>query len=83
MVQIDFAEIYAFLRQREIQAAHWNNQQATLCTIHIKIGSEHKNMVVISDYMRHDTAFVHCAQRLIIDFLRKHYPQVKKVNYLR
>ncbi|CAF2076139.1 unnamed protein product [Rotaria magnacalcarata] len=82
VVQIDFAENYTFLRQREVQAAHWNNQQATLFTIHIKIGSEHKNMLIISDYMRHDTAFVFCAQRLIIDYLRKHYPDVKKVNYL-
>ena len=83
VVQIDFAENYTFLRQREVQAAHWNNQQATLFTIHIKIGNEHKNMVIISDYMRHDTAFIYCAQRLIIDYLRKHYPEVKKVNYLR
>ncbi|CAM4961315.1 unnamed protein product [Rotaria socialis] len=80
VIQIDFAENYAFLRQREVQAAHWNNQQATLFTIHMKIGSEHNNMVIISDYMRHDTAFVHGAQRLIVDFLRKHYPQVKKIN---
>ncbi|CAF4337243.1 unnamed protein product [Rotaria socialis] len=69
LYEIDFAENYSFLRQREVQAAHWNNQQATLFIIHIKIGSEQKNMVIISDYMRHDTAFVHCAQRLIIDFL--------------
>ncbi|CAF3305172.1 unnamed protein product [Rotaria socialis] len=82
VIQIDFAENYAFLRQREVQAAHWNNQQATLFTIHMKIGSEHNNMVIISDYMRHDTAFVHGAQRLIVDFLRKHYPQVKKIKYL-
>ena len=83
VVQIDFAENYTLLRQREVQAAHWNNQQATLFTVHIKIGNEHKNMVIISDYMRHDTAFIYCAQRLIIDYLRKHYPEVKKVNYLR
>lgn len=83
VVQMDFAENYTFLRQREVQAAHWNNQQATLFTVHIKIGNEHKNMVIISDYMRHDTAFVHCAQRLIVDFLRKNFPQVIKVNYLR
>ena len=74
---------YSFLRQREVQSAHWNNQQATLFTVHIKIGTEHQNMAIISNYMRHDTAFVHCAQRLIIDYLKKHYPQVMKVNYLR
>ena len=83
VVQTDFAENYTFLRQREVQAAHWNNRQATLFTVHIKLGNEHKNMVIISDYMRHDTAFVHCAQGLIVDFLRKNYPQVTKINYLR
>lgn len=83
VVQMDFAENYTFLRQREVQAAHWNNQQATLFTVHIKLGNEHKNMVIISDYMRHDTAFVHCAQGLIVDFLRKNYPQVTNINYLR
>ena len=83
VVQIGFAENYTFLRQREVQAAHWNNQEATLFTVHIKIGNEHKNMVIISDYMRHDTAFIYCAQRLIIDYIRKRYPEVKKVNYLR
>ena len=25
VVQMDFAENYTFLRQREVQAAHWNN----------------------------------------------------------
>ena len=83
VVQIDFSESYALLRQQEVQATQWNNQQTTLFTIHIKIEREHKNMMITSDYMRHDTAFVHYARHLIIDFLRKHYPQEKKVNYLR
>ena len=83
VVQLDFAGNYSFIRQREVQAAHWNTQQATLFTIHIKIGKKHKNMVIISDYMHHDTAFVYCSQRLIVDFVKKHYPQVTKINYLR
>jgi len=82
-VQIDFAENYTIIRQREVQAAHWNNLQVTLFTVHIKAGTNHKNMVIISDYMRHDTAFVYCAQRLIVEFIKKHYPQVTKINYLR
>ncbi len=82
-VQIDFAENYTIIRQREVQAAHWNNLQVTLFTVHIKVGTNHKNMVIISDYMRHDTAFVYCAQRLIVEFIKKHYPQVTKINYLR
>ena len=83
VVQLDFAENYTFIRQREVQAAHWNNQQATLFTIHIKIGDSHKNIVVISNYMHHDTAFVYCSQRLIVEFIKRHYPHVIKINYLR
>jgi hypothetical protein len=82
-VQVDFAENYTVMRQREVQAAHWNNLQATLFNVHIKIGTSHKNMVIISDYMRHDTAFVYCAQGLIVQFLNQYYPQVVKINYLR
>ena len=74
VVQMDFAENYTFVRQREVQAAHWNNQQATLFIVHIKIANSHKNLVIISDYMHHDTAFVYCAQRLIAEFLQKHFP---------
>jgi hypothetical protein len=82
-VQIDFAENYTIIRQREVQAAHWNNLQVTLFTVHIKVGRSHKNMVIISDYMRHDTTFVYCAQRLIVEFIKEHYPQITKINYLR
>jgi hypothetical protein len=80
---MDFAENYTFVRQREVQAAHWNNQQATVFTIHIKIGQRHKNIVIISDYMHHDTAFVYCAQRLAVEFVKNHFPLVKKIIYLR
>jgi len=83
VIQIDFAENYSVIRQREVQAAHWNNVQATLFTVHIKIGTKHKNIAIISDYMRHDTAFVYCAQQLIIKFVKQHFPFVCKINYLR
>ena len=56
-VQIDFAENYKFVRQREPQGAHWNTDQATLFTIHLKIGTEHRYMVIVSDYMNHDSKF--------------------------
>lgn len=82
-VQIDFAENYTLIRQREVQAAHWNKQQATLFTIRIRAEANHKNMVIISDYMHHDTPFVYCALRLIVELIKKHYPQTTKVNYLR
>ena len=37
VAQIDFAENYTFVRQREVQSAHWNNQQATIFTIHLRV----------------------------------------------
>ena len=83
VVQIDFAENYKFVRQREPQGAHWNTDQATLFTIHFKIGTEHRCMIIISDYMNHDSKFVWLAQENIVDFLKKHYPRVKKINYVR
>ena len=83
VVQMDFAENYTFVRQREVQAVHWNNQQATLFTVHIKIANSHKNLVIISDHMHHDTAFVYCAQRLIAEFLKNHFPDAKRIICLR
>lgn len=74
-LQINIVENYSLTRQRGIQAAHWNNLQETSFTIHMKVGSNHKNMVVIDDYMHHDIAFVYCAQRIIVKFVKKHYPQ--------
>ena len=82
-MQIDFAENYKFVRQRAPQSAHWNTDQATLFTIHFKIGTEHRCMVIISDYMSHDSKFVWLAQEDIVNFLKKHYPRVKKINYVR
>ena len=39
-MQLGFGEHYSFIGQREVQAAHWSTQQATLFTIHIKIGKK-------------------------------------------
>ena len=83
VVQIDFAENYKFVWQREPQGAHWNTDQATLFTIHFKIGKEHRCMVVISDYMNHDSKFVWLAQENIVNFVKKQYPRVKQINYVR
>ena len=55
-ITCDFAENYALIDQCEVQSAHWNQQQVTIFTIHIKIGDSHRNLAAISDY---DTAFVY------------------------
>ncbi|CAF3300606.1 unnamed protein product [Rotaria sp. Silwood2] len=83
VAQIDFAENFTIFHQREVQGYHWNNKQITIFTAHLKAGSINKNVVIISDYMSHDTAFVYVAQGLIVDFIKINIPLVKKINYLR
>ncbi len=82
VVQMDFAQNFTFVTQEEIQSAYYSRQQATLFTIYIKIGNEHRNMVIISDYLPHDTRFVYCGQRIIMEFLKKEYRNVFKINYV-
>jgi hypothetical protein len=62
VVQMDFAQNFSFITQQEIQSAYYSRQQAALFTIYMKIGSEHLNMVIILDYLPHDTRFVYCSQ---------------------
>ncbi|CAF4999376.1 unnamed protein product [Rotaria sp. Silwood1] len=82
VAQLDFAENYTIFHQREVQGFHWNNQQVTVFTVHLKVGSNNKNIVIISDYMLHNTNFVYVAQELIVKFIKHHFPLVKKINYL-
>ena len=82
IVQIDFAQNYSLIIQREIQSAYYSRQQATIFTIYIKVGEEHRNMVIISDYLAHDTKFVYAGQKIIVNFLQKQYPNVFKLNYV-
>lgn len=83
LVHCDFAENFTFLIQQEIQSAYWNQRQATLYTIVINIGNEHRNMVVISDRMIHDTSFVYCTQEILVKFILDEYPAITKINYVR
>jgi hypothetical protein len=83
VAQIDFSMNYTWIRQREVQQGFFSQHQATLFTIHLTIGQEQRNLAIISNYMEHTTAFVYCAQKLLIQFIKKNFPLVKKINYLR
>jgi hypothetical protein len=83
VAQIDFAENFSFVIQKEVQSAHWNQKQATVFTVFIKVGSDHRNMVIISNYMDHDTTFVYCALQQITRYIRENYPNINKINYVR
>ena len=74
---------YSLMRQREVQQGFFSRQQATLFIAHLIIGKEQQNLAVVSDRLEHDTAFIYCAQEIIVEFVKKKFPQVKKINYLR
>ena len=83
VVQMDFAENFSFVVQKEIQSAYWNQKQATIYTTVISVGTDHRNVVIISNRMVHDTSFVYCAQKLIVSFVREKYPTIQKIKYVR
>jgi hypothetical protein len=82
VITCDFAENYTLVAQREVQSAHWNQQQVAIFTIHVKVGDLHLNIAGISDYLDHDTVFVHCCQRKITTMIKDKFPLVQKIIYV-
>jgi hypothetical protein len=83
VAQIDFSMNYTLVRQREVQQGFFSYRQATLFTIHLTVGQEQRNLAIISDYMEHTTSFVYCAQKILVGFIKKNFPLIKKINYVR
>lgn len=83
VAQIDFSMNHTLIRQREVQQGFFSQHQATLFTIHLTIGKEQRNVAIISNYMEHTTSFVFCAQQILVRFIKKNFPLVKKINYVR
>lgn len=83
---LDFAENYAFVVQEAAQGFHWNNNQATIFTsvVYYRRGEnlEHKNFIVTSDNLTHDTVTVKIYTKLIIDSLKEEFESIKKIYYL-
>ncbi|CAF3771436.1 unnamed protein product [Rotaria sp. Silwood1] len=83
VAQIDFSMNYTLIRQREVQQGFFSQQQASLFTTHLTIGKEHRDIAIISDSMEHNMPFVYCAQRIIVDYVTKNFPSIKKIVYIR
>lgn len=82
VITCDFAENYTIIAQREVQSAHWSQQQVTIFTVHIKVGENHINLSIISEYLTHDTAFVYCSQQTITQLVKNQFPSVTKLFYV-
>ena len=83
VAQIDFSMNYALIRQREVQQGFFSQHQVTLFTIQLTIGQAHRNLAIISDHMEHTTAFLYCAQKIVVQFIKTNFSYVKKINYIR
>ena len=66
VAQIDFSMNYTLIRLREVQQGLLSQHQVTLFTIHLTIGQEQRNLVIIRDHMEHTTTFVYCAQKILV-----------------
>ena len=88
ILQGGFAENYSYVVQDEIQSFHWENKQATLHpfvayrTLDDEDGTqEHRNICVVSDIKEHSTLTVCIFQQVAIGYIKKEFPEVKKVHY--
>lgn len=85
-VQVDFAENYAFLVQNAAPGFHWNNDQATIYNVVINYKNEnkilHKNLIIVSDCLKHDAVSVYTFTKIIICFLKEQFPELKKIDYI-
>ena len=83
VAQMDFSMNFTLIRQREVQQGFFSRHQATLFTIHLTSGREQRNVAIISNYMEHTTSFVYCAQEILVRFIKKNFPLVTKISYVR
>lgn len=83
VAQMDFSMNYTLIRQREVQQGFFSQHQVSLFTIHLTIGKEHRDIAIISNSMEHNVAFVYCAQQILVDYVKKNFPVLKRIIYIR
>ena len=70
VVQLDFAENFTPFYQAAVQSSYWSQKQIPIFRAFVKIGSNHRSLVLLSDYMQHTTEFIYEAQRVIVNFVK-------------
>ena len=84
IVNLDYAENYAFIVQDAPPGFHWNNNQATVFVAFMYYKNEDelkkKGFVVISDNLTHDTVAVYTYQQCLIEYVKNNF-SVKKLHY--
>jgi hypothetical protein len=79
VVLCDFAENYSFVLQDGVQGFYWNNAQATThpFVIYFKksdtLNTEHENLVLIPDCLKHDSILVYTFRRHLMKFIENKF----------
>lgn len=85
LVQLDFAENYAYVAQNAAQAFHYRNDQSTIFPAVIYYKSDdkirHFSIVLMSECTTHDATAVYIMQQKIVPKIRDSFPKVKKIIY--
>jgi hypothetical protein len=88
VVLCDFAENYSFVLQDEAQGFRWNNAQTTIhpFVIYFKksdaLNTEHENLVMVSDCLKHDSILLHTFQQHLMKFIQNTFElPLKKMVY--
>lgn len=87
LIQMDFAENYAFVIQDAVQGYHWNNNQATIhpFVVYYKDNEKliHRTFAIVSDCNIHDSIAVHLYISKMINFVKTNISNsITKVIYV-
>ena len=85
IILLDYSENYSFIYQDAIQSVHWDNTQATLNPIVVYINVNGKIIVnsfcIISDHLTHNTLAAHSFIKVVLDYIKVNYVNIKRVIY--
>ena len=80
VAHLDFAENYTFVIQREVQSHYFLQEQCTIHPIVVYHESGHFTLVVVSDELKHDAAFVTLIVEELVQHISSKFPRVDKIR---
>lgn len=81
VLQVDFSENASITFQREVQAAHWHYQQATLFTAHAWVdGAENLSVVIVSDDLAHTKHSIYVYIQRVLKSLCTKFSSIESVE---
>jgi acyl carrier protein phosphodiesterase len=88
VVLCDFTENCSFILQDEAQGSHWNSAQATIHPFmtyfkkSVTLNTEHEDVVMVSDCLKHDSILVHTFQWHLMKYIKNTFQSRLKKMYV-